>query len=221
MLLENGFGLDWIGPGGNPPLHCAVSAEMARLLLDKKADIAEANRDGLSVVHHAIKESCDTNLIKLYIDRDTRVLGNQEFGKTVLQSAVSAGMVSIVEYLVVRGVPWSGIVKYTGCRPTGEPMWGDSGTLLHWAVENDALQLAKILIARGANIHALDGMRGNTPLHLARSKDMASLLIAHGANVNAVNREGKKPLALASSALTYRGERSEVIAVLRKHGAVF
>ena len=69
-------------------------------------------------------------------------------------------------------------------------------TPLHLACENNALECAKLLIARGADVGAKDNV-GWTPLHWAsrnNSIETAKLLLARGADVEAKTNAGSTPL---------------------------
>ena len=72
-------------------------------------------------------------------------------------------------------------------------------TLLHCACVNGHLEIAKLLVRKGANIHTVD-KDGRTPLHYAcwygHSK-VAELLLKKGANTDAVNKNGQTPWNLA------------------------
>ncbi|MBA8666815.1 ankyrin repeat domain-containing protein [Holosporaceae bacterium 'Namur'] len=84
---------------------------------------------------------------------------------------------------------------------------------LRLAAQFDMVELANILINKGAAINATDS-RGNTPLiFAAESGDISSmqLLLSKGADVNIQNREGNTALMLAINA--------EVVKLLIKNGA--
>ncbi|MBE9118971.1 ankyrin repeat domain-containing protein [Lusitaniella coriacea LEGE 07157] len=71
---------------------------------------------------------------------------------------------------------------------------------LHWSVSNNSVDVAQLLIERGANIHdTYDAYQkdAHTVLHTAvhhDTKEMAKLLLDFGAKVNARNAFGQTPL---------------------------
>ena len=73
---------------------------------------------------------------------------------------------------------------------------GFGQTPLHYMAENNACQIAALLIENGANVNAKDGF-DNAPLHYAGYNDasaIAFLLIQNGADVNAKNNSNTTPL---------------------------
>ncbi len=87
-------------------------------------------------------------------------------------------------------------------------------TPLHYAAAQGHKEIAKLLIAEGANLNATDYI-GTRPLHMAAymKSDVAELLIANGADVNAKDNVGETPL---DSAIL--GKRTTSADLLRKHG---
>jgi ankyrin repeat protein len=74
-------------------------------------------------------------------------------------------------------------------------------TPLDWACERDNLEIAKLLIDRGADVDAKD-MYERTPLHFASNWnriEIAKLLIEAGADVKVKDNGGRTPLHLAQS----------------------
>jgi uncharacterized protein len=91
-----------------------------------------------------------------------------------------------------------------------------SATPLQGAAAFKKLELAQLLIARGANVNCR-GEEGVSPLHEAAGSgqlEFAKLLLAHGANVNAKDDNGKTPLAIA---LEYK--QQALADFLREHKA--
>ncbi len=74
--------------------------------------------------------------------------------------------------------------------------------LMNLAVQYNAIDVAKLLVAKGADLNFPDPNGGYTPLHAAvhdANFTMLILLVDGGANINAVNSFGETPLKLASA----------------------
>lgn len=87
--------------------------------------------------------------------------------------------------LNIRGLKWN----------------GEDVNLLGFAVANGQMDIAKLLLAKGAKVNEdcnYDFCKGrNTPLHLAvltANADMAQFLISHGAKLQATASSGRTPL---------------------------
>ena len=79
---------------------------------------------------------------------------------------------------------------------------GDGTTALHWAAYKDDVEMAKMLLAAGANVKAVTRDGSITPLIMAcRNGDAAMIqaMIAAGANPNAADEHGTTPLMAAAS----------------------
>lgn len=84
------------------------------------------------------------------------------------------------------------------------------------AKEKQSLTLINILLAHGASPNVCDS-KGNTPLHTARTKEIAALLIHVGANVNATNAACQTPLDTHSDT---SGNNAELRQLLIDNGAL-
>src|SRR5262249_20636383 len=92
----------------------------------------------------------------------------------------------------------------------------DGTTALHWAVDQDDLETAKLLLRAGANVKAANRY-GVTPLSLActnGSGEMVELLLQAGADPNFTLPGGETALMTAS-----RTGRISAVKVLLAHGA--
>jgi Protein kinase domain/Ankyrin repeats (3 copies) len=73
----------------------------------------------------------------------------------------------------------------------------NGSTLIHYAVTNNQVEIAKLLIDRGADIHARYGKDGHTVLHLAvlhQDGQMTKLLLDRKADPNSRDKFGYTPL---------------------------
>ena len=70
-------------------------------------------------------------------------------------------------------------------------------TPLHVAVENDRVDVAELLILNGANVNAVTLPNVDTPLHLAKSIELAKFLIESGALLTSQNAWFQTPLHCA------------------------
>jgi len=94
---------------------------------------------------------------------------------------------------------------------------GDGTTALHWAAFRDDLEMAKMLVAAGANVQVTTRDGEITPLFMActnGSAPMIELLIRAGANVNSVKSNGTTPLMTAAASGS-----ADAVKVLLEHGA--
>lgn len=80
-----------------------------------------------------------------------------------------------------------------------EAISGDGRTPLHLAAQAGSIEIAQLLIDRGADITR--NLGGGTPLHFAArqsSTNIAELLIGHGADINARDNDQETPLHCAA-----------------------
>lgn len=98
-------------------------------------------------------------------------------------------------------------------------VYGDDGwTPLHLVAYFGHRQVAEVLLASGANVHARSrNTLVNMPLHAAvagKREDLVEILVSQGADVNAVQEGGWTPLHEAAD----RGHL-ELVQILIEHGA--
>ena len=94
---------------------------------------------------------------------------------------------------------------------------GDGTKALHWAASTNDIEMAKTLLAAGANVKAKSRIGGVTPLFMAcrnGSAAMIELLLKAGADASAPDAVGTTPLMLAAASGS-----AEAVQVLIDHGA--
>jgi len=172
VLLDHGADVDTAGPSGTTPLyHAAYEGHEAvvGMLLDSGADPNRADRHGQTPLHEAATKAIGEWLV----DHGADVGAKTETGLTPLHLARNAG---IAEVLIKRGADVNAMAQ-------AEEL---GGTSLYSAACLDRLDVARTLVAHGADLDAVNvSNHGRTPLHMAARrarKDFVSLMLDHGAD---------------------------------------
>lgn len=135
-----------------------------------------------------------TERVKRLIEAGADVNTRDKHGQTPLYFAVLGGHADVVELLTGSDADPT-IVYY-------DDDYGENQTLLHKAAQMDCPDVARVLIAHGANVQVRD-RSGDTPLHTAayfgRAR-MVEMLLAHGGDPNARTTGNKTPLDYAQEA---------------------
>jgi len=188
ILIKAGADVNAEYVGGLTPLHHALrlaDADMAKLFVGTGVEVP--------AFHNAILEG---NLaeVKQLVESGTDVDTPDRSGWTPARWAVCMGQKAVVEYLLNQGADPTG--KVHGTLTGGGNKFGDE-TLLHQASKLGSTEIAKALIANGAQVDA-KGERAYTPLQDAAKwgrEEVAKLLIANGADVNYIAaKDGAFPL---------------------------
>jgi len=156
--------------------------DIARLLIERGANINAADQNGLTPLHIALNRGL-FDIARLLIERGANLNAADQNGLTPLNSELRIGQVDIARLLIERGANINAADR-NGLTP------------LHIALNRGLFDIARLLIERGANINA-SSHSGRTPLHEASSSgylDIARLLIERGANLNAADQNGLTPL---------------------------
>ena len=184
----------------NQELFTAIRAgdtEQVTTLLDTDPGLIDAKDEhGLSALTIA-KYSCQETIAKMLVDRGASL---------DIFSASTAGVQSRVVELLAQD---RGLVNSYS---------SDGWTPLHVAAFFSQKEIAEVLLANGADVHARSrNAMGNTPLHAAvaaRNVDVVPVLLVHGADVKARAENNQNALDLAMT----KGHQA-MVDLLDQHGA--
>jgi len=172
------------------PLHHAATnghRALARLLVDRGADVSAVEKDGSTPLHRAATKGHEA-LAQLLIDRGADVSAADKDGLTPMHRAAANGHEALARLLVDTGAEVSATNK-------------DGWTPLHFAAWKGQEALARVLIDHGADVSAVEE-DGSTPLHRAAAKGheaLVQLLIDRGADVSAADEHGLTPMHRAAA----------------------
>ncbi|HKH74707.1 MAG TPA: ankyrin repeat domain-containing protein [Vicinamibacterales bacterium] len=216
--------------GGTTALMMAApDVEKMRLLIDRGADVNARARSRFSALMVAAQYQEGDAAINLLLDRGAQVAappdGAPVFSANPFVLASYAGNAKSLKRLLAAGgkvdepfiaigtsrtTPILGAFKFGDVEVAntlidlGAPVDfadGNGITMLGRSVLNNEVEMARALIARGANINVVDKL-GMTPLLWVANVDfgdtaMLELLLKSGANRDARNKDGLTPLELA------------------------
>jgi len=186
-------------------VSCTKEAATTAAATIPEKDKSQLNEELLYAAGRGDKKSVEKLLAK-----GADVNAKNNFGETALMWAFSNQRKAVAELLITKGA---------NVNAKDE----DGTTALKYAYSRDT---ARFLIANGANVNVKDNL-GRTPLmwvSVLGDKEVVELLISKGAKVDAKDEKGYTALKLASLEGDHRGpfsreQYSEIVALLKKHGA--
>jgi ankyrin repeat protein len=197
-LLDNGLSANYKFECGRDLLRalCRLygqerSVPLARLLIERGADIEARNANACTVLHEAIRKY-NRGIAALLLAHGADANAVNKCGFTPLQDAVFYGTLGIATLLLAHGADVN-----------ANALDGYGYTPLHDAVADCNYGLVRLLLAHGADINALS-TSGQTPLHMVSARrdhadpKLAKLLLEHDADVNAIDLHGRTLLHLIS-----------------------
>ena len=188
-LLESGVNVNTPQADGATALLWAAhwnDLETAELLLRAGANVNAANDYGVTPLALAC-ENVSAPMVEKLLKAGADPNAAQSSGLTPLMIAARTGKASVVKALLAHGANVNATVSKT------------HHSALMWAAAEERLDIAQMLIGKGADVHARS-TTGFTPLMFAaRNGDikMAKALIAAGVDVNETGSDGTHALPLA------------------------
>ncbi|MGH9628843.1 MAG: ankyrin repeat domain-containing protein, partial [Bryobacteraceae bacterium] len=203
LLLAGGASVKAQAKSGRTPLMIAASfagnVETVKLLLSKGAEVNTKNASTGGAVFAAANAG-DEAILRVLLQAGGDPNERDRFGRTPLMAACQLGKAEPARVLLDSG---ANVNDQSGRRPLAKVGLQELGELtpVLIAAATGNPQLVKLLLDRGADVHAKD-MRGMTPLMMAASSEHQDsetirLLIAKGADVGAKANDGQTASAWA------------------------
>jgi ankyrin repeat protein len=178
-LISNGANIDAKNKNGGTPLREAVMwsrLNVAKLLIEKGADVNIKDNDGEIALNMAIRTLSGGPKPSGLRGPDHTLMGDQKYRRDIALLLINKGSDVNAKYKA-------------GTYP------------LHIAVLKGQLEIAKLLLSKGAEINKNNDGDEATPLHIAAQHnkiDIVNLLLANGADVHAKAAKGYTPLHVAA-----------------------
>lgn len=204
LLVDAGANLSHKTEEGFTPIHMVSKPESARVLLQyrKRFDIDEPDKYGQTPLINAIWDSFPTELIKLFINSGANLNAQAEDGTTPLWAAARENDHKTVKLLLKEGE----------CELELESRrWGSS---LHAAARFSDLEMVKLFVEGGADVHCTGAGLGGTPLQMAcknhkMGKEIVEYFLNRGAELD--TQAGMLGFAISSAAASGSPETIRVL----------
>jgi len=188
-LLNEGIDVNAARADGATALLWAAhwdDREAVDLLLGAGANVNAADDYGVTPLARACENASEPTVIRL-LEARANPNAAQVNGLTPLMIAARTGSLNVVKALLSRGANVNAATANT------------DETALSWAVAERHLDIVRVLIDKGADVHARPRQAFSPLIGAAENGDIetAKVLIAAGARVNDAASDGTHPLAYA------------------------
>jgi prepilin-type processing-associated H-X9-DG protein len=205
LLIDKGADVNARGGRWFTPLHLAArfgQTDIAELLIAKDANIDAQVSRMWTPLHLAVRFG-NTDVAKLLIAKGADMYAETDQAMTPMLFSVLHNRPEIEKLLLSRGAQsdifstsirgdTNRVAGYLKSDPNLVNAERGEFTPLHWAAYNGHLDVAKVLLAKGADVNA--NFEHGPPLYWAVRKDyidMMKLLIAEGADVSVKSSHGR------------------------------
>jgi len=197
ILLEHGADLGNRDADGKTPLHVFFGPVVGMILLRHRdavgEELATCDGAGMTILQYtAWSSKSKPQHLDAYLQRDQAYscIARDGAGRSLLHFAAQRGNLELLEYLL--GLPISASIE---ARDAG----GQS--VLHYAVCSKRTRAIDLLLARGADPHAVD-FQGRTMLHCAAKRNNLAaveraLELCGDRGRHALDKDGLTPAELA------------------------
>ena len=173
--------------------------EIVRLLVEAGADVNAAEGFGGNTPLHEAVEQGNGEIVKILVAAGADVNAEGSMSRTPLSLAAEKGATEIMRILLRPGLDAGTSADGEDKEAASTPSIGSEA--LFTAIENDDVEIVRLLIEAGTDVNAPAGFGGNTPLHVAVEQgngEIVKILVAAGADVNAEGFMSRTPLSLAT-----------------------
>lgn len=190
FLIVNGSNVNIeVEDGGLPlPFWTALQNydELLKLILKSGFDINTKSKEGRTILHFVVYKM-DKKMIEVLVNKGVDINHRNNNGETALFETIIDKKKENAKTLIELGADVS-ITNSIGVTPL-------MSLSLYW--QEGYLELAELMIEKGADINYTKNANNDTPLHLAvmmGNLEYAEFLIKNGADLNAKNIEGDRPV---------------------------
>jgi hypothetical protein len=217
-------------------IACGQPSAALALIEHKSAKVTTTDADGQEPIHIATRTG-DFQLVTSLLTCGAKLKTRSSYGWRPLHIAAAYGHVALIANFITHGVDLEDRLSSPSFKPgkkTNEAArqgyWAEirwpheEARALHLAIEFGHAEMAKLLLASGAKIDAVDSQRWQ-PLHYAAfhcQPEVVELLLDKGASPHATTQDGNTPLGLGfreHGLAASREDRDRVQFLLQAAGA--
>lgn len=185
FFISKGADISINSSNGRTLLHTVGTTgniRIAKYLIEQGLDINARDNDGATPIYFATGNA-NFKMFKLFWDKGTDPRIKPNDGETILMEAAAGGDTIIINFLLENDFPE--LIIGESMRSSVNNVDNENDTPLMYAVYNDNIEAASLLIAKGADVSHVNEI-WETPLLWAiwnQNTEMCKLLIENNANL--------------------------------------